>query len=345
MTKMQETLIYLVIFSFWLIRLYYKLYDKKTRKYILYIGLLIILWLILRISKSLIDNITINRLIWYLYYIPMLLIPTLFYIFSNTSIRKKVHKKALYIVSTILILLVLTNDLHQLAFKFPSGLEDFNTYKHNIIYFIICIWTFSLLAKGMINLAIDKIKVKKDFKAFLPLIILIIEIIYTGLYVSNLSIIRNSNLAVITSIITCLGIELMFYLNLIPNNSKYKNRFENSSLDMAIISLDGKTTYLTNTFKKIPNNIINNIKKGSNKDKYKKENIIYDIKRNKDSYVIIKKDITKLNELKKEMEIKQKELLNQQKSLKSEEEIRKKLYEIRLRKKIILKLEDNLLVF
>ena len=62
MTKMQETLIYLVIFSFWLIRLYYKLYDKKTRKYILYIGLLIILWLILRISKSLIDNITINRL-------------------------------------------------------------------------------------------------------------------------------------------------------------------------------------------------------------------------------------------------------------------------------------------
>lgn len=43
MTKMQETLIYLVIFSFWLIRLYYKLYDKKTRKYILYIGLLIIL--------------------------------------------------------------------------------------------------------------------------------------------------------------------------------------------------------------------------------------------------------------------------------------------------------------
>ena len=214
MTKMQETLIYLVIFSFWLIRLYYKLYDKKTRKYILYIGLLIILWLILRISKSLIDNITINRLIWYLYYIPMLLIPTLFYIFSNTSIRKKVHNKALYIVSTILILLVLTNDLHQLAFKFPSGLEDFNTYKHNIIYFIICIWTFSLLAKGMINLAKDKIKVKKDFKAFLPLIILIIEIIYTGLYVSNLSIIRNSNLAVITSIITCLGIELMFYLNL-----------------------------------------------------------------------------------------------------------------------------------
>ena len=342
MTKMQETLIYLVIFSFWLIRLYYKLYDKKKRKYILYIGLLIILWLILRISKSLIDNITINRLIWYLYYIPMLLIPTLFYIFSNTSIRKKVHKKALYIVSTILILLVLTNDLHQLAFKFPSGLEDFNTYKHNIIYFIICIWTFSLLAKGMINLAIDKIKVKKDFKAFLPLIILIIEIIYTGLYVSNLSIIRNSNLAVITSIITCLGIELMFYLNLIPNNSKYKNRFENSSLDMAIISLDGKTTYLTNTFKKIPNNIINNIKKGNNKDKYKKENIIYDIKRNKDSYVIIKKDITKLNELKKELEIKQKELINQQKSLKNEEEIRKKLYEIRLRKRIILKLEDNL---
>lgn len=92
MTKMQESLIYLVFFSFWLIRLYYKLYDKETRKYILYIGLLIIFWLVLRICKSIIDISIINRLLWYLYYIPMLLIPSLFYIFSNISIGKKFVK-------------------------------------------------------------------------------------------------------------------------------------------------------------------------------------------------------------------------------------------------------------
>lgn len=342
MTKMQESLLYLVFFSFWLIRLYYKLYDKETRKYILYIGILIVFWLVLRICKSIINISIIKRLLWYLYYIPMLLIPSLFYIFSNISIGKKICKKSIYIVSIILIIFVLTNDIHNLAFKFPNGLEDYTTYKHNIVYFIICIWSFFLVAKGMINLAIDKIKIKKDFKAFLPLIVLIIEIIYTGLYICNFKSIRTSNLTVITSIIVCVAIELMFYLNLIPNNSNYKKIFENSSIDMAIISLDGKTTYLTKTFRNIPNRIINDIKNNTVKDNYKKGSLIYEVKKNKDSYVISKEDITKLNELKKEIDIKQNELLKQQKSLKNEKKIIKELYEIKLRKKIILKLEDNL---
>ena len=49
------TLLFAVLFTMWTIRLYYKLYDKKTRRYILFIGILIIFWMIIRIIKGIID--------------------------------------------------------------------------------------------------------------------------------------------------------------------------------------------------------------------------------------------------------------------------------------------------
>ena len=83
-----ETLLYAIIFTIWIVRLYYKLYDKKTRKYILGIGFLIVFWMIIRISKSIVVNPSLERFIWYLYYIPLIFIPTLFYVCSKTLSKK-----------------------------------------------------------------------------------------------------------------------------------------------------------------------------------------------------------------------------------------------------------------
>ena len=81
-------------------------------------------------------------------------------------------------------------------------------------------------------------------------------------------------MSIVNSTLICIGIELAFYLNLIPNNSKYKSRFSNSNLNMAIISLDGKTKYTTNVFDDIPKKILDDINNNSAKETYKNKNII-----------------------------------------------------------------------
>lgn len=63
---------------------------------------------------------------------------------------------------------------------------------------------------------------------------------------------------------------------------------------MAIVSLDGNTKYTTMIFKVIPEFISNDIKNNKVKDNYQEGNIIYDIKRNKDSYVILRKNLLKI---------------------------------------------------
>ena len=338
------TLLFAVLFTMWTIRLYYKLYDKKTRRYILFIGILIIFWMIIRIIKGIIDFPFLKRMCWYLYYLPLIFIPTLYYI-SSMSLLNKISKKnklIIYSISTFLLLLVLTNDFHNLVFKFNNGITLHDDYTHFIVYYLISIWIFYLFSKSLIELATYRMKIKKDKKGFLPFIIILLGLTYTILYVLDIQYIRSINMSVVDSTLICLGIELAFYLDLIPNNSEYINKFINSTLDMAIVSLDGKIRYTTTIFKNIPGFILNDIKNKKVKNNYQDNNIIYDIKTNKDSYVILKKDLTSINNIKKEIKKKREELLKQQESLKIEEKTKKELYEIKLRNEVINKVEIKL---
>ena len=338
------TLLFAILFTMWTIRLYYKLYDKKTRRYILFIGILIVFWMLIRIIKGVTLDINIERICWYLYYLPLIFIPTLFYVCSNSLLSKmnKTRKIFIYLISSILLILVLTNDFHELVFKFNNGIYFHNDYNHYIGYYLIFIWIFYLFGGGMIKLAINRLKIKKDLKVFLPLVVLLLGLIYTYLYILDVPHIRETNMSIVNSVLICLGIEIAFYLDLIPNNKKYIQKFFNSNLDMAIISLDGKTKYTTCSFKVIPNFILDDIKNNKVKQIYQKKNIVYDIKENKDSYVILRKDLTNIFKLKEEMLKQQKELLKQQESMKLEEKTKRELYEIKIRKDTNNRVEKKL---
>lgn len=338
------TLLFAILFTMWTIRLYYKLYDKKTRRYILFIGILIVFWMLIRIIKGVTLDINIERICWYLYYLPLIFIPTLFYVCSNSLLSKmnKTRKIFIYLISSILLILVLTNDFHELVFKFNNGIYFHNDYNHYIGYYLIFIWIFYLFGGGMIKLAINRLKIKKDLKVFLPLVVLLLGLIYTYLYILGVPYIRETNMSIVNSVLICLGIELAFYLGLIPNNKKYIQKFFNSNLDMSIISLDGNTKYTTCAFKVVPSFILDDIKNNKVKQTYQKKHIVYDIKKNKDSYVILKKDLTNILKLKEEMVKQQKELLKQQESMKLEEKTKRELYEIKIRKDTINRVEKKL---
>ncbi len=337
-------LLFAIIFTFWTVRVYYKLYDSKTRRYILIIGILIIFWMLIRIIKGVTIDIKIERICWYLYYLPLIFIPSLFYICSNSLSNKMNEKRKIliYIVSSILLILVLTNDFHQFVFKFNHGINFHNNYNHYIGYYLIFIWIFYLFGGGMISLAINRLKITKDLKAFLPLIVLLLGLIYNYLNIMDVPYIRRMNMSIVNSVLICLGIELAFYLELIPNNKKYIQKFSNSNLDMVIVSLDGKTKYTTCSFKTIPSFILDDIKKNQVKNTYKMKHVVYNVKKNKDNYVILKKDLTNIYKLEDEIKSQKKKLLKQQESMKLEEKTKKELYEIKIRKETISRVEKKL---
>ena len=344
MTHKFEALLYAILFTFWSVRLYYKLYDKKIRNYILSIGILIVFWMLIRMTKGVVETALLKRISWYLYYIPLIFIPAIYYICSNSLLNRMNNKRKIIIygISLILFLLVITNDYHEMVFKFRAGIDDFDNYKHNIGYYVISLWIFYLFGGGMIKLFINRWKIKKDIKAFLPFLVLFMGIVYTCLYVLDINYIRDINMSVVNSVLICLGVELAFYLDLIPNNRRYVKTLENSNLDVVIVSLDGKTRYVTKKFREIPDKILYDIGKENVEDNYRDGYVVDSIKKNDDSYVIIRNDYRELYRLKEEIENRQEQLLELQESIKIEDKVKRELYEINLRKEVVSRIEKKL---
>lgn len=339
MNQTQQSVLFLMIFVAWASFIYIRTFDKTLKKYISSLGILLAFWMIIRIAKTYTCGIY-TFYFWYLYYIPLLLIPTIYYNCSNYIINKKSKKARIVtiVISILLFLLVITNNLHNLVFKLTDDPDD---YTHNIGYFIIVAWILGLIIIAIKNLIkLNKEKKNKNVIAISTLILL--GVLYTFLYVKNVPIIRHTNMSVIIGALFCMGIELLFDVKLIPNNYKYKKIFKNSNLPLEIISNDGKMKIKTNHNIDIENNIIEDIKNGKCKKIYKTENKVQNVDKIKGGYAIEEKDLSEIHKLEEKLQLTNKKLLRQEKILQRQKKIKSEIYETKVKNEIVELLDETI---
>ena len=167
---------YLGIYCAWVIYLNKHVVQKKVRQYLTAIGCLMVCWFFLRTVKYhiLLDPLG-GHICWYLYYIPMILIPT--FGLSATLLMDGEEKKTtkwitgiLLFFSVVLIVCVLTNDLHQQVFRFegPIPYSDKN-YSYGILFMLIQFWIIACLVIMEI-LLVKKSRIPDRKRFWLPVI-------------------------------------------------------------------------------------------------------------------------------------------------------------------------------
>lgn len=187
-----RSLIYIALYIGWGISVSKRIIQVQVRHYLIAVSGLIVFWFVIRSMKYyfFITDPGIIRQLWYLYYLPMLFIP-LFSLFVAISLGKhenaRLSKTALLLLSipTVLcLLLVLTNDLHQLVFSFPGG--EVWTDKNNgytFGYYIVIGWEI-LCALAAFVIMIIKCRLSYR-KKYLPFLLLASSIVYAFIYVSG----------------------------------------------------------------------------------------------------------------------------------------------------------------
>ncbi|MCR4990031.1 MAG: hypothetical protein K6A38_04125 [Lachnospiraceae bacterium] len=85
------------------------------------------------------DNVTISRYCWYSYYIPLTLIPYLSLVISLKVDRpvKRMSPFVLFsgVFTVVQIILLMTNDLNGLTFRFKDGdLTNLNDYSRGVLF-------------------------------------------------------------------------------------------------------------------------------------------------------------------------------------------------------------------
>ena len=171
-----RTCTYLGIYCAWVIYLNKHVVQKKMRQYLTAIGCLMVCWFFLRTVKYhiLLDPLG-GHICWYLYYIPMILIPT--FGLSATLLMDGAEKKTtkwitgiLLFFSVVLIVCVLTNDLHQQVFRFegPVPYSDKN-YGYGILFMLVQLWIIACLVIMEI-LLVKKSRIPDRKQFWLPVI-------------------------------------------------------------------------------------------------------------------------------------------------------------------------------
>lgn len=226
--------IYIGLYSAWVIYLKKHVVDMKMRRCLTQIGALMVLWFLIRTIKFLVffDPLE-ERICWYLYYIPMILIPTLGLktaILMDSTDGDKSRKKTtiLMILAILLIAAVLTNDLHQKVFYFPEGFLFSNEiYNYGIIFICIQVWVmFCLIMMEIALICKSRIPGKKRF--WFPVIPGILLLIWNVCNILRVPLIHR--IAGDMSAICCLLMAAIYQgciaCGLIQINSRYLELFQ-----------------------------------------------------------------------------------------------------------------------
>ena len=150
---MLTNLIYIGLVMAWGFSISSRILHRNVRRYLLLGCAMAVMWMFLRAVKYrfFLTDPDITRHLWYLYYVPQILAP-LFSLFAALELGRRdgdaisARWHLLFIPAALLICGVLTNDLHQMAFRAAPGAATLEAdYTHGWLYFLVMAWTIALL--------------------------------------------------------------------------------------------------------------------------------------------------------------------------------------------------------
>lgn len=322
--------IYISMLSVWSMSIWRRVMHIHIRGYLLGVAGLMLFWIFVRTLRdphfNYIDP--VNRWLWYCYYISLILIPLLSFFAAlclgkpeNWRPSRKFH--LLFIPAAVLIFGILTNDLHQLAFSFPSGIEKADShYIHHILYYLALVWIAGFF------LALVWLLFKKSYiphtkrRVWMPLAVIGIGLIYTVLYAIDSSETGFGFIEVTAMLCTLTaGIwESCIQSGLLLSNSKHEGFFDDSSLGAQIVDENGTVYYASKLSKPIAPHIFAELKEaGSLK---LDSNTQLHASPIQGGYIIWREDISRISLLIGELENTKTELMDDVELVKNELSVR-----------------------
>ena len=305
--------IYVFLFSAWCYSIWMRIVQTQVRRYLLAISVLMVLWILLRSIKFSIDNMDAERWLWYFYYFPMLLIPMLS-VFVSLSLGKGEDfrlprwTKLLYLPTMLLLLLVLTNDLHQQVFSFPSGVLSDRAYRYESGYFFVLAW--EALCAGFALLSMVKnCRIPRSRRIrWLPLVPLALSLAYAYAYVKKVHWVwvLAGDMTVSQCLIFASILECCIQCGLIQSNLGYDELFEATSLPVQITDPAFCSQYVSAAMQEaLPQSELRQMQQDT---VHLSDDTLLKRHKLRRGWVFWKEDISALNQIRKELELTRDEL-------------------------------------
>lgn len=248
--------IYIGIIGVWGFFVRKRIIQVQVRRYLTAIAVLMDFWLIIRTIKFFfVKGVFWNHQLWYWYYLALLFIP-LFALFVSFSLPKpdnySLPKKAflLFIPATMILAMIVTNDLHQFVFVFPDGeIVPDGSYEYAFGMYIAVGWQIVCGTVAVVMMIINCRISKNKTMLRLPLVPLTAAMIYTLLYALDIKLVKL--LAGDMTVMLCLLITAVFesciQCGLIQSNIGYDSLYAATTIGSQITDTEFNVIHSSST--------------------------------------------------------------------------------------------------
>ena len=237
-------LIYMSVVTLWSASVLRRSMQKGISYSAFFAGLILNGWALVRLIKyQIVVSDTLARYLWYSYYIFQLSLP-LVILWMAWAVDKPEKEtfppkwwRTMAIFIGILIILVFTNDLHGLVFKLDLSRPDWGiNYTYGFGYYIILFICMMNIAVAFFILLVKSLNSPRKKGFIFPLGIFILFGIYNYKYIMRDPFIYETDLTIVTGVFAMLMFETCIQSGLVPVNTKYIDIFKRSPLRMQILN-------------------------------------------------------------------------------------------------------------
>ena len=312
------------------------------------IAFFIVGWMLVRICKYPVSSYSLaNRILWYAFYVFQIGLPlSMLYISAVIDHPEPGYKlpgwlKAFLYPYPFFVLLVFTNDIHQMVFEFnPSGNWS-DDYTYRIGYFLIFAYLGIAFFLSIGMLIYKSRKGSSWLSSLIPVLLGLLIFGYCIGYCLNLSAFRRSDFAVIMCLFSLIFSIAVLFTGLVPKNSYYTKVFESSPLNIQLLDLNGEPKFRAAAASVLTNEEIQKLQEGPSIHFEKgKDTLLYG-QQIHNGTAVWTKDISTLNQLNSQIESSNQQLTAANSILCKTRSIRQKKYSMEIKNRIFSELEKE----
>mgnify|MGYP004578950987 FL=1 len=247
-----------IAFSIWGVLVYLRCLDYVLRRRLVAVATICALWMIEVILKYKSFTPFYATILWYLYYVPMTLVPLLY---QRCGLRLagleqhragRRYRTALWVAAILLIGFVLTNDFHQQVFHFDRSSDTWsNDYTYGWGYFAVLIWTaFNFVAFFILVSRSASFRIQR-FSGTAALVLLG-GAFFAISYALRVPWAWKLNFSLVYCVLCVVTMEICLDCGVIPSYHDIAGIFDTLPLDLKVLTRDLQEVYATPVSKPIP---------------------------------------------------------------------------------------------
>ena len=328
----------------------YRAMQQGVRRSALLCSALLVCWTLVRIFKYQIAPPTVlTRYAWYSFYIFEMGISLVFLWMAFVIDRPKDNRRlpgwwlGLLGVNGVMVALVLTNDFHQLAFAMDlTGTSWDSQYAYGPVYYgVLAVIFLQVLASQIIM-------VRKSWQrpwrlAFLfPMGLYLLMGLYCTAYILRLPVVFASDMTLVTGVFSLLCLEVFVQIGLVPVNRSYRRFFAWAPQHMQIVNDRGQVVLASAKAEPVDTAVWQSFCQTPHEPQPVGADELLFAGRVKGGLVIWREDISRVNQLHRDIEASLKQLQAANMLLEREEMIRGQLVSFQARTSLFAALKNEI---